>query len=80
MRLSREAQEQTTVGQLINLLSNDVNRFDMNLMFIPYLIIGPIQTLIFMYFLWEELGVSCLAGIGFVFVLMPVQCMQTYET
>ncbi|OXA60234.1 Multidrug resistance-associated protein 4 [Folsomia candida] len=71
--LSRAAQEDTTIGNLINLISNDVAKFDMNLLFIPYLIIGPIQTVIFTYFLWEELGISCLSGVGFVFLLMPIQ-------
>ncbi len=72
--LSKQSQENTTIGQLINLLSNDVNRFDMNLLFIPYLFVAPIQTIIFIYFLWEELGISCLAGISFIFFLTPVQC------
>ncbi|ODM94173.1 hypothetical protein Ocin01_12506 [Orchesella cincta] len=65
LRLSKAAQEQTPIGQLINLLSNDVNRFDYNVLFLPYLFIGPLQTIIFSYFLWEELGISCLAGTGF---------------
>ncbi|CAL8080013.1 unnamed protein product [Orchesella dallaii] len=73
LRLSKAAQEQTPIGQLINLLSNDVNRFDYNVLFLPYLFIGPLQTIIFTYFLWEELGISCLAGTGFVMILMPLQ-------
>jgi len=46
-----------------------------------YYYIGPIQGAIFTYFLWEEFGVSCLAGTGFVLLLMPIQCKlrQTFN-
>jgi ATP-binding cassette subfamily C (CFTR/MRP) protein 4 len=80
LQLSKRAQGKTTIGQMVNLLSNDVIRFDTNLLFIPYLIIGPIQLGIFTYFLWQELGVSCLAGIGFVIILMPVECKSNQRT
>ncbi|ODM98987.1 Multidrug resistance-associated protein 4 [Orchesella cincta] len=70
LKLSKAAQEETPIGQLINLLSSDVNRFDFNVLFC---VIGPLQTIIFTYILWEELGISCLAGTGFVMILMPMQ-------
>ncbi len=73
LKLSKRAQGKTTVGQMVNLLGNDVIRFDTNLMFIPYLLIGPIQVVIFGYFLWQEVGIATLAGIGFVVFLIPIE-------
>jgi ATP-binding cassette, subfamily C (CFTR/MRP), member 4 len=77
LKLSKSAQGKTTVGQLINILSNDVNRFDFNLMFLPYIIAGPLQLIIMTYFLWVEFGVSSLAGVGLIVILTPIQCIQT---
>lgn len=30
--------------------------------------------MIFGYFLWQEVGVATLAGIGFVVFLIPIEC------
>lgn len=46
LKLSNAAIGQTTVGQMVNLLSNDVNRFDVALNYIQYLVIAPLQAII----------------------------------
>ncbi|OXA46434.1 Multidrug resistance-associated protein 4 [Folsomia candida] len=73
LKLSKRAQGKTTIGQMVNLLSNDVIRFDTNLMFIPYLLIGPVQIAIFGYFLYQEVEFAAFAGIGFVILLIPIE-------
>lgn len=77
LELSKAAQGKTTVGQMINLMGLDSIRFDTNLLFLAYLVIGPIQLAIFGYFLWQEVGPSSLAGIGFVVFLIPIECKLT---
>ncbi|XP_069001598.1 ATP-binding cassette sub-family C member 4-like [Embiotoca jacksoni] len=71
--LSSEAMGQTTTGQIVNLLSNDVNRFDEVTLNLHYLWVGPLQAAVIMVFLWYEIGVSCLAGVAVVALTMPVQ-------
>lgn len=61
------------MGQMINLLSNDVSRFDAALTVFHYLWIGPLQTIIVTYFLWKEIGISSLFGISTFFVFIPLQ-------
>ncbi|KAF0759728.1 putative multidrug resistance-associated protein lethal(2)03659 isoform X3 [Aphis craccivora] len=63
----------TTVGQVINLLSNDVNRFDRAATFLHYLWIGPLQSIVVTYFLWQEIGVSSLLSIIIMILIIPFQ-------
>jgi hypothetical protein len=56
-----------------NLLSNDVNRFDRNLQYIPYVLIAPLQAVTVTLTLWHFIGPSALAGVLFLFLLAPGQ-------
>ncbi|CAH1738402.1 unnamed protein product [Aphis gossypii] len=71
--LSNTATGKTTVGQVINLLSNDVNRFDRAATFLHYLWIGPLQSIVVTYFLWQEIGVSSLLSIVIMILIIPFQ-------
>lgn len=71
--LSNTAIGKTTVGQVINLLSNDVNRFDRAATFLHYLWIGPLQSIVVTYFLWQEIGVSSLLSIIIMTLIIPFQ-------
>lgn len=53
LRLSQSAMRQTTVGQMVTLISSDANRFDLALPYIPYIIVAPLQALITMTILWK---------------------------
>ncbi|XP_068575447.1 ATP-binding cassette sub-family C member 4-like isoform X2 [Cebidichthys violaceus] len=71
--LSSESMMHTTTGQIVNLLSNDVNRFDEITLNLHYLWVGPLQAMVIILFLWYEIGPSCLAGVAIIALMMPVQ-------
>ncbi|XP_054479604.1 ATP-binding cassette sub-family C member 4-like [Anoplopoma fimbria] len=71
--LSSESMVHTTTGQIVNLLSNDVNRFDEITLNLHYLWVGPLQAMVIISFLWFEIGPSCLAGVVVIAIMMPVQ-------
>ncbi|XP_070787041.1 ATP-binding cassette sub-family C member 4-like [Enoplosus armatus] len=71
--LSSESMGQTTTGQIVNLLSNDVNRFDEITLNLHYLWLGPLQAMVIVALLWIEIGPSCLAGVAAIALMMPVQ-------
>uniref|UniRef100_A0A8C4HKG9 Multidrug resistance-associated protein 4 n=1 Tax=Dicentrarchus labrax TaxID=13489 RepID=A0A8C4HKG9_DICLA len=70
---SISAMGKTTTGQIVNLLSNDVNKFDDVTIFLHFLWVGPLQAAAVVGLLWLEIGPSCLAGMVVLMFLMPVQ-------
>ncbi|XP_026112988.1 ATP-binding cassette sub-family C member 4 [Carassius auratus] len=73
--LSATAMGQTTTGHIVNLLSNDVNKFDEVTIFLHFLWVGPLQAAAVIGLLWQEIGASCLAGMAVLIFLMPLQTM-----
>ncbi|XP_059740421.1 ATP-binding cassette sub-family C member 4 isoform X6 [Bos taurus] len=73
LRLSSSAMGKTTTGQIVNLLSNDVSRFDQVTMFLHYLWVGPLQAIAVTVLLWMEIGISCLAGMAVLIILLLLQ-------
>jgi ATP-binding cassette, subfamily C (CFTR/MRP), member 4 len=73
LRLSKTALGETTVGQVVNLLSNDVNRFDVAIIFVHYLWIGPLATIIITYLMWLEISWAAVVGVAFMLAFIPLQ-------
>lgn len=57
----------------MNLLSNDVNRFDWVTMFINSMWTAPLLTIIVGVLLWKEIGIAGMIGIAIVFIVVPIQ-------
>lgn len=64
---------ETNVGQIINLLTNDANRFDRGIPFLPYIIVAPLQIVSVTGVLWMYLGPSCFALPILLLLLVPFQ-------
>lgn len=73
LKLSKTALGQTTVGQVVNLLSNDVNRFDLAVIFAHQLWVGPIETIICTYFMYLQVGLSAAVGVFLLIMFIPMQ-------
>ncbi|XP_034950064.1 probable multidrug resistance-associated protein lethal(2)03659 [Chelonus insularis] len=73
LKLSKTALGETTVGQAVNLLSNDVNRFDVAVIFIHYLWIGPLETIIITYLMWREVELAAVIGVASLLMFIPLQ-------
>ncbi|XP_043798878.1 probable multidrug resistance-associated protein lethal(2)03659 [Apis laboriosa] len=73
LKLSRTALGDTTVGQAVNLLSNDVNRFDIAIIYIHYLWIGPLETIIITYFMYRQVELSAMLGVIVLLLFIPLQ-------
>ncbi|KAI4497436.1 hypothetical protein M0802_007447 [Mischocyttarus mexicanus] len=73
LKLSRTALGKTTIGQAVNLLSNDVNRFDVAIIFLHYLWIAPLETIIITYFMYSEVQISAVIGVITLLMFIPLQ-------
>ena len=80
MRLNNSARRQSTVGEIVNLMSVDAQRF-MDLMpYIHLLWSAPLLMVLAIFFLWQTIGVSVLAGIGVMVLLIPVNAVVAVIT
>lgn len=73
LRLSQAALGQTSPGKVVNLLSNDVNRFDIVSLFLNAMWTAPLMTIIVAIILWQEIQWAGIIGIAIVFVVVPIQ-------
>uniref|UniRef100_A0A336LQQ2 CSON001219 protein n=1 Tax=Culicoides sonorensis TaxID=179676 RepID=A0A336LQQ2_CULSO len=73
LRLSKTALGDTSPGKVVNLLSNDVNRFDIVSVFIHSMWSAPLLTVIVGYLLWIESGWGGLIGMFVIFIVTPIQ-------
>ncbi|KAL2730827.1 ATP-binding cassette sub-family C member 4-like isoform X1 [Vespula squamosa] len=74
LRLSQGTTNNTTSGQIINLLSNDVSKFDQLFTHLHYIWIMPIQGALISFLIWETVGIASLAGIFLITIqTIPVQ-------
>ncbi|CAH1980241.1 unnamed protein product [Acanthoscelides obtectus] len=73
LKLNRSALGEVTIGQMVNLLSNDVSRFDACTSMFHHLWVGPVEILIVMYLTYYYMGYTALVGTLFLLFFIPVQ-------
>ncbi|XP_011882343.1 PREDICTED: probable multidrug resistance-associated protein lethal(2)03659 isoform X3 [Vollenhovia emeryi] len=59
----------TTPGQIVNLLSNDMSKFEQVFVYLHYFWVMPIQGVVIALLIWQNVGVASLAGV----LLMIIQ-------
>lgn len=74
LRLSKTALGESSPGQIVNLLSNDVNRFDIVFFLIHYMWSAPVGAILISYWLWVQSGISGIIGVLAIFIVVPLQC------
>lgn len=61
-------------GQVINLMANDVARFDFVASLFDCLWKGPVMMVLISWLIYREIGWFGSAGIGLLVCSLPVQC------
>uniref|UniRef100_A0A3B3VBR8 ABC-type glutathione-S-conjugate transporter n=1 Tax=Poecilia latipinna TaxID=48699 RepID=A0A3B3VBR8_9TELE len=70
--MSNDNRKESTVGETVNLMSADAQRFNDVTNFIHLLWSCPLQIIVSVVFLWLELGPSTLAGVAVMLLMVPV--------
>lgn len=73
LKLSRKALLKTTVGKMVNLLSNDVNRFDMSVNQLMSIIMAPVLICVILYVMYAYVGLTACAGMATYLMYIPLQ-------
>lgn len=73
LRLDKNAMAKTTMGQIVNLLSNDVTKFEQGMDNIDYMVISPVQASVGLYLLYNEIGIAAVFGLAFLVLFVPLQ-------
>jgi ATP-binding cassette subfamily C (CFTR/MRP) protein 1 len=77
LKLSNRARAKYTVGEITNYMSVDCQRILETVPFLPNLWSAPLNVVIAMYFLYQELGIATLGGVAVLFVLIPINVWGT---
>jgi len=75
MTLSPASSRSATVGEIVNLMSVDVQKCQDCCIFLNFMWSSPIIIVIAIIFLWQILGPSTLAGVIFMLVFLPINSM-----
>ncbi|KAG0440557.1 hypothetical protein HPB47_016252, partial [Ixodes persulcatus] len=70
--LSNAAKKESTTGEIVNLMSNDAQKFMELMVFLNMLWSAPFQIALALYFLWDLLGVAVLSGVGVMVLMVPI--------
>ncbi|XP_050068097.1 ATP-binding cassette sub-family C member 4-like [Anopheles maculipalpis] len=73
LRITKAAGTDGMTGQVINLMSNDVAKFDTATGFVHDIWKGLIELLVLGYFIYRQIGISGLFGIAFLLSFIPLQ-------
>ncbi|XP_059612038.1 ATP-binding cassette sub-family C member 4-like isoform X2 [Phlebotomus argentipes] len=73
LQLTKSVMEDGLSGHVINLMSNDVGKFDTGVSMIHDLWKGPVELIVLGSFIYMEIGVAGLVGIAVMLSFIPLQ-------
>ncbi|PAV65009.1 hypothetical protein WR25_08336 isoform B [Diploscapter pachys] len=72
LRLSNSARREKTVGEIVNLMAIDIDRFQQITPQTMQYWSNPFQFCLALFFLWQQIGVSVMSGMVVMFMLFPI--------
>ncbi|XP_050293272.1 probable multidrug resistance-associated protein lethal(2)03659 [Anthonomus grandis grandis] len=80
LKLSKSALAETTVGQMVNLISNDVGRFELATTHIHNLWMAPLETIIVLVIMYFNIGYTGMIGVLLLLAFIPFQIWMGKKT
>ena len=72
LNVTQSTKKDSSIGEIVNIMSVDVQRFMDLLPYLNMLWSAPLQIVISAYFMYVELGVATFVGMGILFATMPL--------
>lgn len=79
LRMSTSSIDGGQIGKIINLLSNDLRRFDEGLLRVYNLWRAPLEAVAFFGAIYMEIGVAAFIGMGFLLSFIPFKSKTYFE-
>ena len=78
--MSSAARKEFTVGEIVNLMSVDSQRFMDLMIYLNLIWSAPLQIIVALLMLFRILGYSVLAGFGMSLILIPINAFIAQQT
>ncbi|XP_039089530.1 multidrug resistance-associated protein 1 isoform X1 [Hyaena hyaena] len=78
--ITNSARKSSTVGEIVNLMSVDAQRFMDLATYINMIWSAPLQVILALYLLWLNLGASVLAGVAVMILMVPLNAVMAMKT
>ncbi|NXO19201.1 MRP1 protein, partial [Oriolus oriolus] len=78
--ITNSARKTSTVGEIVNLMSVDAQRFMDLATYINMIWSAPFQVILALCLLWQNLGPSVLAGVAVMILLVPINAVMAVKT
>lgn len=72
LTVSATGRASTSTGQVVNLMANDTNQLQRFLMFIGMTTVAPLQIIISLILIFNQVGNATWVGVGFMVFLIPI--------
>lgn len=73
LKVSKTSFKQTDVGQVLNVVANDLFRIEEMSWSMYGFIVGPIVSVIVVYIVWYNIGLACVGGVVILVLFIPFQ-------
>jgi ATP-binding cassette subfamily C (CFTR/MRP) protein 1 len=72
LRVSASGRAKTSTGQVVNMMSNDTAQLQRFLQFVGMTLVAPLQIIIALVLIFQQVGNATWVGVGFMFALAPI--------
>ena len=76
LRVSKTSLKQTDVGQVLNVIANDLFRIEELSTSMHGFILGPIMVIAVIYMVWYNIGIASIGGVVILILFIPFQSIM----
>lgn len=72
LKVSAAGRAKTSTGQVVNMMSNDTMQLQRFLQFVGLTLVAPIQIVVALYLIFQQVGNATWVGVGYMVFLAPI--------